>query len=305
VLPSRSSGVLGPAVDDPRASGSSTRTERWPTQGCDDAAAISYVDDVQYDALGRRATVVTPAGTRSFAYDAPTQRLARDDFTSRSPGVYSRSLDYVGGDGVASYDGLGNLLEVEGVSSTGAVDLSASYGYDARGRLGWWQKPGVGSVPETPRAHFRYDALGNLVGHGVGESDPPNQLFGEAGGTRPHAVRLRSDLGIAYAYDADGNLAAEAWSDGARYYRFDALSWLACVGASPGACNRLEVDYGSGGMRLREIERVLSARRPALRARRAQRRLRRLSPPPPPPGYRSSRNCSSVSPASRTIPAIV
>jgi len=67
--------------------------------GCDSSGAVFYLGSagasgVSYDALGRRASVSTPAGTRSFSYLPGTQRLATDSFASSTAGLYARTLDY-------------------------------------------------------------------------------------------------------------------------------------------------------------------------------------------------------------------
>ncbi len=219
---------------------------------CDAPGAVFYVSDVGYDPLGRRATVATPAGTRTYAYDPATQRLVTDQFQGiDDPGIpeapYARNLAY------ADYDPLGNILEIQAASSTQDVDFSATYSYDQRNRLASWQKLGVGAIPAMPIKHFKYDALGNLTRHAVGESAPANQVFGEANGMKPHAVTQRTDLGITYAYDADGNLSSETWSGGARHYGFDALNRLLCVGPTAADCGlTLHPQYDSRGSRIRE-----------------------------------------------------
>jgi len=229
-----------------------------PSLDCDDPTAIAYVDDLQYDTLGRRATVATPAGVRTYSYLETTQRLAKDHFESSTESLYERTLWYANEsapgvfDGVGYFDAIGNILDIVGQSTGSAVDFSATYAYDHRNRLESWQKPGVGGVPDTPTASFKYDELGNLTRHAVGANDPANQVFGQPDGTKPHAVTQQTDLGITYTYDLDGNLASETGSGGARHYGFDTLNRLSCVGTSAGACNTLQVDYTSGGSRIHE-----------------------------------------------------
>ena len=226
-----------------------------PEFDCNDPNAVFYVgssteDGVAYDHLGRRTMLTTPAGTQDFAYDPNTQRLATDEFNSKTGGLYHRTLEY------ADYDPLGNIVQIDGDSSTDQVDLSATYTYDRRNRLASWEKPGleVGGtllVPATPEAFFNYDALGNLTGHAVGTATAANQTFGQT--TRPHGITQRTDLGIAYTYDLDGNLASETWSTGARHYTFDALNRLVCVGPAASGCGTLQVDYDSHGSRIFEM----------------------------------------------------
>jgi RHS repeat-associated protein len=226
-----------------------------PSTACpqlSDPNAVFYLKDVAYDALGRRATVETPAGMRTYTYLPSTQRLATDQFTSSTANpLYSRTLSYASDDpgGVGNYDPLGNLLHIAGSSTTNAVDFSASYEFDERNRLASWQKPGVPGVPATPKAYFNHDALGNLTGHAVGSASAVNQEFS---GTRPHAVTARTDLDLSYAHDPDGNLLSETGPGGARSFGFDALGRLTCVNTGTGGCNVLSVDYDASGFRIRE-----------------------------------------------------
>ncbi|MCI0633069.1 MAG: hypothetical protein L0206_04015, partial [Actinobacteria bacterium] len=190
---------------------------------CNAAGAIFYVSAIGYDSLGRRATVTTPAGTRTYSYLPTTQRLAKDHFASSTSGLYSRTLRYATESPAGSfaepgyYDALGNILQIAGTSTGAPVDFSASYTYDERNRLKTWT-PGTAAAK-----HFNYDELGNLTGHAVGSATAVNQAFSP---TQPHAVTARTDLGRTYGYDADGNLSSETWSGGARYYSFDALNRL-------------------------------------------------------------------------------
>jgi RHS repeat-associated protein len=224
-----------------------------PSGSCADETAVPYVSGVTYDDLGRRSTVQTPAGMRTYSYLEETHRLAKDQFTSSTSGLYDRTLRYAPetDPGSGFYDPLGNVLEIEAQTTGSAVDFSASYAYDQRNRLKAWQAGDMAAAE-----HFKYDELGNLTGHAVGESDPANQIFG---GARPHAITQNTDQGISYAYDADGNLLSETWwSGGERHYRFDALNRLTCVGPATTNCSVLEVDYDSSGSRLHEIRRLMS-----------------------------------------------
>jgi RHS repeat-associated protein len=223
--------------------------------GCDVAGAVFYLGSagasgVVYDELGRRATVTTPAGTRTTTYLPTTRRLAKDHFQGPN-GAYTRTLRYAteGATDAGYYDPLGNLLQIDGTSSTNAVDFSAAYTYDERNRLASWQKPGTASVPATPLAHFGYDELGNLTGHAVASATEANQTFG---GPRPHAITAQATLGRTYTHDPDGNLASESWAGGTRNYGFDALGRMTCVGTTLGSCNVLSVDYDASGFRIRD-----------------------------------------------------
>ena len=211
-----------------------------PTTGddCSHADAVSYIDDVTYDALGRRERIVTPLGERSFSYAPDTQRLQSDGFAPSGPATYARTLDYV------AYDPLGNLLQLDGTTSTGLVDFDATYTYDHRNRLAQWT-PG-----SEASQYFRYDALGNLTHHGVGNpGDPANQEFSA---THPHRITRQVTTDRVYGYDADGNRASATDAAGAHHYTFDSAQRLACIGTTPQACDRLQVAYDAGGARVWE-----------------------------------------------------
>jgi RHS repeat-associated protein len=232
---------------------------------CGASGAVFYVGSAtgpgaSYDELGRRETVRMPAGTRRYTYLDATQRLETDQFQSGSDGsyngLYTRTLDYGAAEasGKGWYDPVGNSTRITGVSSgttTNGVDFGARYGFDERNRLRSW-RPGSEAEPAAPATYFSFDRLGNLAGHDVGSTGPGdyNQVFA---GPRPHAITAKTDAGLAFEYDLDGNLLSELGPGGARHFTFDSQSRLACVGTSAGACNTLEVDYDASGGRIRDF----------------------------------------------------
>jgi RHS repeat-associated protein len=202
---------------------------------CSGGNAAPYITDVVYDTLGRRTEVHTPAGERTFAYDAQNYRLTEDRFdnSQHGPDKYWMQKLYT------QYDELGNIEEIDGSSSAGDIELSASYTYDARNRLETWSRPG--GISET----YDYDALGNLTLKG----DQTN-TYDYA--DRPHAIRSRGAGGetVNYSYDADGNVAQIQDASGTQHYSYDSRGRMTCVGSSAGACDKLEVIYDEQGQRI-------------------------------------------------------
>lgn len=189
-----------------------------------------------------------PPGDRTYAYAAADQRLIEDRFDAVPGSGYWIERIYGDEGSHDGYDEVGNLVDVRGGSSeAGDPAIAATYGYDRRNRLSSWQR--AGGVEE----HYSYDPLGNLVGYATTSAGAGNQGFGEADGSRPHAVTSSTASGgtVDYTYDADGNLAS-ALGAGSRYYRFDWANRLVGVGTSPGSTGMLAVTYDASGARLAE-----------------------------------------------------
>jgi RHS repeat-associated protein len=227
-------------VCDPGSGGSCDESE--------DPAQV-YLQNVIYDALGRREKLVMPSGNRSFAYDPMSRRLTRDRFDAdHASGYWVESLYRDGGTdanpGPPLYDEIGNLLELRGSSSEPTPSFSAIYAYDQRSRLASWTRE-VDGRPLT--STYEYDVLGNLVDHA---GDP--QAYDPA---RPHALKTRSAGTMTYSYDAAGHLASMRSAGSSRHFSFDSAGRLVCVGGSVGGCEILNVLYDAGGGRLREQSR--------------------------------------------------
>ena len=133
---------------------------------CSDPDVTFFANSIEYDTLGRREQVVTPAGVRTFEYSPTDQRMTRDLFDGVTP---PGGTDYVRDLAYAGYDGLGNVTVVDATgSSGGALDFSAQYTYDNRNRIASWQRDGETLL-------YDYDTLGNLTTHQVPTSGSPNR----------------------------------------------------------------------------------------------------------------------------------
>ena len=86
---------------------------RTPFTRAGAACDESVVDDVRYDALGRRATLLLPPGQRRYQYDSE-RRIARDEFTPAAGSASSAPIAIA----YTSYDALGN---VTGWTTSGAL----------------------------------------------------------------------------------------------------------------------------------------------------------------------------------------
>jgi len=193
-----------------------------------------FIDDIEYDGLGRPIDISLEPGDHTYQYDPITRRLLQSKLTNGS-GDDLVKLDY-------TYDDAGNIATVTdghtGVT-TDDLDATASYLYDHRNRL--IQRTIDGNV-----AHFKYDELGNLTGRDLPTAgSAANQLYADA--TRPHAITQRHD-GATYLYDDDGNVTKR----GLQYITYDWRNLPTCVGTSPGACNIASYYYDADGVRISE-----------------------------------------------------
>ncbi|MFT3664492.1 RHS repeat-associated core domain-containing protein [Piscinibacter sp.] len=111
--------------------------------------------------------------------------------------------------------GYSNIDKIDSRSDAFYPDLSASYGYDQTGRLGW--------VAGTDAQAFGYNTNGNRKSHfrqgvtyGITRDPGSNRL---SAWTSPGLTR-------SFGYDAAGNLTTESRSDGSRSYAYDAFDRL-------------------------------------------------------------------------------
>jgi RHS repeat-associated protein len=194
-----------------------------------------YMNDVDYDSLGRIETIHEKPGNLDYSYYA---------FGDTDPGrsVHALKSMVLGGgqshDLSYEYDPRGNVTQVTDAHSSmlgncsGSLedcdDASASYLYDPRNRLSSWTRE-VGAA--RPTQHFAYDVLGNLVGRDLPSAGAaPNQTYAEDPAP-PHQLTT-SHSGKTYTYDASGNV---DYRDGV-YFTYNSSGKLVCQGAAAGQC---------------------------------------------------------------------
>ena len=204
------------------------------------SAPRSFVEDIRYDELGQIQSMRLAGGVRSFEYDADSRLRTRDRYEAGSSGSYWVERSMQDEQGQASFDEAGNLLSITGSSSLGDFDFSRTYRYDHRGRVAEWERSAAPGVRD-----FEYDALGNLINNSgrLLEYDDPE---------RPHAVQSRSNGGVIYRYDADGNIESIEDHGSVRHYRFDSINRMRCIGTVAGGCDVLDVTYDLSGNRVLE-----------------------------------------------------
>jgi RHS repeat-associated protein len=205
---------------------------------CTSAPERLWISDVVYDDLGRRSQTLTRDGALTREYYA-----LGDATAGRAVGGLKR-LALTAGDAEGAldfsyrYDPGGNITQISDDSTQG-VDASAAYTYDARNRLASW------TDPDAVAKHYRYDALGNLLGHGLASpGSPPNQTYDAE---KPHRI-VQNRNGETYAYDADGNVTRR----GAEHLFYDSANRLVCAGNAEGDCSWGEYRYDADGALLYE-----------------------------------------------------
>ena len=211
-------------------------------------AVHPIVTSMDFDTLGRRTEMVSPAGARKFEYHAGDHRLKLDDFDATGDYGYKRSYDV--------YDGVGNIREISGTetgSATPKLDVGHSYTYDGRNRIKTWSRADL-PAGEDPHS-FDYDYLGNLIIH-----DGEVQLYDDP--ARPHAITAGSYDSMAgladtvYSYDADGNVLSILGGPSPRYFEYNSANQTTCISGSSSTCQK-RIAYDVYGQRI--IEYVPSA----------------------------------------------
>lgn len=188
--------------------------------------------DYSYTTEGRRLTAIQTRRSGSSGFDIQDLHLAYDEIGN----VRSR-FDQLqdGGAGVAeifAYDPLSQLdashlcKSVPGLSPGAILPTDADPGCDAA-------------------VKFTYDAIGNIV-------DRTDRGTYQYGGAQPHAVTNIN--GVAYQYDANGNLAATPDSS-IEYTAFD-LPW-SYKNLSTG--EEVLLEYDAGGQRARKLTSTLDS----------------------------------------------
>jgi RHS repeat-associated protein len=205
---------------------------------CTSAPERLWISDVVYDDIGRRSQTLTLDGALTREY------YALDDAAAgRAVGGLKRMALTAGNaegalDFSYRYDPGGNIAQISDDSTQG-VDVSAAYTYDARNRLASW------TDSDAVAQHYRYDALGNLVGHGLASpGSSPNQTYDA---DKPHRI-VQNRAGETYAYDADGNVTRR----GVVHLLYDSANRLVCAGSAEADCSWGEYRYDADGALLYE-----------------------------------------------------
>ncbi|MBW2543420.1 MAG: hypothetical protein JRF15_15145 [Deltaproteobacteria bacterium] len=200
---------------------------------CEAEPSKYHIDDVAYDALGRAVTISEAPGDLTF------------DYYSMSDGEIGRAVNRVkqiklDDDGARlnlayQYNGAGQVIRVDDDHTTAdALDASAIYDYDQRGRLMSWTAEHYANEPK----YFAYDELGNLRGRELEDPDSAwNQFYfdgetGRAGEGGPHAISI-NQKGKSYRYDERGNV-TQRGSD--EFITYNSLGQIYCVGAAENTC---------------------------------------------------------------------
>ena len=152
-----------------------------------------YVENVDYTAWDAHAEIAYSNGiTRTYAYD---DRLRLDRLQSFGGQDAIQDLTY-------GFDARSNITTIvdRRPERTPENDLSQEYAYDGLYRL-------TDAVGTYGQIDYRYDSIGNMISKTSDAADTRLNLgpivYGE-NGAGPHA--LTSANGIAYTYDANGNL---------------------------------------------------------------------------------------------------
>lgn len=219
---------------------------------CDAPGSTDYVSWVDYDGLGRPASIQMPSGTRTIDYDAATLEQIGDRFESSPVGSYFVERTYQDPSGGSGYEPSGQLRHLQMTSSLSDLDGSQAFEYDAQGRLASWTPNAATSG--GPRFAYAYDPLGNLTTR-MGE------VLLHENGSAPHQVTHVDGDAFAYTYDADGNLVEKTAESRTTFYTYDSANRLVCAGSAPGGCEVLSVTYDLAGNRLKEVTGGATVRR--------------------------------------------
>jgi RHS repeat-associated protein len=199
---------------------------------CASSPADYFIEDVEYDSLGRPVAFAEPPGVRGFEYDADTYQLSSLEYSLPDETLLQR-VEYL-------RDEAGNVTSLLDLVDA-PQSFDAEYSYDPRNRIRTY-RPGT-----SPTRYFRFDSLGNVVlRDGASDTEPANQLYAP---DRPHAI-TQAYNGLTFAYDADGN----ATRRGSQHLTYDAQNRLVCAGPSPGSCADAKFAYTLDGARYWETK---------------------------------------------------
>lgn len=185
-------------------------------------AVPGYVEDIDYLASGQKKAFRYANGVRSgYGYDA-RQRLSR--LSSEGPGGVLQDQSY-------RYDRVNNIVRIDDRRPVKTPeDRTTDYVHDDLYRLGEATAP-------SWNERYRYDSTGNMTF----KSDLGELSYGSGAG--PHA--LTAAAGLAYGYDANGNLASKPGFG----YRFDYQDRLVHVERDDG---KVDFTYDFSGQRKRK-----------------------------------------------------
>lgn len=135
--------------------------------GTGELTTVDYSDDTPdvtttYDRLGRAATVIDAAGTRTFAYDPAALRLAGEALPAAfyADRVLTRTYETVG---VGLLQGRASGYQL-GTVATPAQDAALSYGYAGSGRLETVTAPaGTFTYAYAPNSNLRAGVTGPQI----------------------------------------------------------------------------------------------------------------------------------------------
>jgi RHS repeat-associated protein len=245
-----------------------------------------YVDQVAYDAHGRRTLVVHGNGVATaMVHDPLTARRLRlwtarvgaapDTPFSYRPTQPAKPLQDIG----YAYDLMGNVRAIRDRSpGCGVVPqpdaLDRLFEYDALGRLLTatgresdeapspqpWAAGLPGHDPTRTRAYaqaFAYDAVGNLrtLRHSAGTGSSFTRTFALTPGSNRLQQMVTGPRRHDYTYDANGNLVAETSSRRFMWNHADQLTgFLVKAGDGPASLEAVYL-YGADGSRVKKLVR--------------------------------------------------
>lgn len=196
------------------------------------------VSDMDYDVSGQISSITYANGTvTTNTYDPLEDNRLTHKVTT---GSYNDGTTVTTGniqDLTYTYDDIGNITSILDASITSTAKTS-TYTYDDLSRLLSVTTSGLASGDYTES--YTYDSVGNMTY----KSDVGTFTYAGTGGTgspNPHAVT--SVAGVAYTYDANGNLI----SDGTHTYTWNIKNQMTATGS-------WTYSYDSQGTRFKSVK---------------------------------------------------